>query len=312
MLTKEHQQKEKAFSERQANLVQQLKSSKSAQNQTQTAKSLSELERQLQNANKAKDKMRSEMNAMKIQTEKAKRDSEDLRLRMRNLEKAAKKVTINSASSRSSSRMSSVASSRAATPRGRPVSSVLSSAQGELIIECSLDRPWLDSRESSIARPWLDSCSRSASTTRDDSPPPIHRDSISMSVLTEAVPDPDWNPFLTKITKAKESKLGGDYETSLKLEMSMAADAMGLKLMQLNESFADLDSSDTGSVTFDQIADGFMGAATTAGLNLMMDTQLVSRILRQVQTEHGANTTSPSFDFTKFAAVVVLCGRATE
>merc|ERR1712195_397757 len=88
LLMKEHQQKQKAFNRKQAHLEQQLaaKPNKSAQKPTQTAKTKkTELEQQLQNANRAKDQMRSEMNGMKIQTEKAKRDSQDLRLRMRNL-----------------------------------------------------------------------------------------------------------------------------------------------------------------------------------------------------------------------------------
>jgi hypothetical protein len=121
--------------------------------------------------------------------------------------------------------------------------------------------------------------------------------------------DPSWEAYLTKISSAKQSKLSGDYETSLKVEMSMAADAIGLQLMQLNESFMDLDSEETGFVTFDQIATGFVPAATTAGLHLMMDTQLVSKLLGEIKTQHG---TLVCIDCLVVSLDLIPCGRCSQ
>merc|ERR1711865_478315 len=106
-----------------------------------------------------------------------------------------------------------------------------------------MDRPRLrsPSQASSVGRPESASRSRS-SRTREESAVPVRAETLSMKDLLEVPQDPSWEAYLTKISSAKQSKLSGDYEASLKVEMSMAADAIGLQLMQLNESFMDLDS----------------------------------------------------------------------
>jgi DNA repair exonuclease SbcCD ATPase subunit len=118
----------------------------------QSQAQISQLQTKLRNACVAKETIRSDLNSMKIESEKAKKDADDLRLRMRNLERAAHHVST----------------------------------------ESSMDRPRLrsPSQASSVGRPESASRSRS-SRTREESPQreksavPVRAETLSMKDLLE-------------------------------------------------------------------------------------------------------------------------------
>lgn len=133
----------------------------------------------------------------------------------------------------------------------------------------------------------------------------VSMSAVTLPMLLEAPKDPMWEPLLAKIAQARECKSKGDYNTAMKLEMSMAADEHGLRLMQLCESFDEIDKGGIGVVSFDQILDGFEKSASVAGLHLMMDLKAATELLRNIPRSPSL---ANQFDFPQFAAAIVFCG----
>merc|ERR1711924_519406 len=120
--------------------------------------------------------------------------------------------------------------------------------------------------------------------------------------------DPRWAPIQSKITQSKNMKSSGEYDAALKLDMSMAADALGLQLMQIYESFDVMDNGQTGSIVFSKVVSNFSSAADAAGLHLMMDTRAIANILQEVGTQCNGDSMSAIFNIRQYTAAVILCG----